>query len=946
MTQNPLDIPEDVPGQLGLKVQHALRAFTPKDWKTIKAVAGSFVANPAALDDAVVSDEQPWSLTCGRRAILLAIAPGATDDDGKRFMGRRVLKNGMDTAPAWDRQTVMGLLLCLMVTACGAGGGGSGIASNNIGSAGFTVSGTVAGPSNAAVDWDVNDTNVSSRTGSNNSLEGPQPLSNPVRVAGHVKLAGDVSDFYTITLSAGQRISLYIADPVNADLDLVLYDDRGEIKDSAMGDGAVEIMQIAADSDYLVEVRIVTVGNRVPVLDQASNYNLVFSTISSPAAASSGMRLSDEFVPGEVLVQFIDGGFSPASSLAAARADRTRSLGMNKAGGGAGGLMRMQFDPRNATPMVSNLLGLSDGALQKTAAIADEVQKGKQRTLEFIKALRQREDVLIAQPNYLRRIFITPDDPLFDLQWHYAQIHLPQAWDSTTGRSDVIVAVVDSGVLSGHPDLAGKLTDSGYDFISDVSLSGDGDGIDSNPDDPGDQARDDSRSTYHGTYVAGIIAAATDNGTGVAGAGWMTRVMVIRSMGLEGLGTDYDIAQGIRYAAGLPNDSGVVPENPADIINLSLGSDIDSVVLSSAVQDARGQGVIIIAAAGNGATDQPFYPAAYDETVSVSAVDYAANLAVYSSYGSTIDVAAPGGDMTADLNSDDRGDGVLSTEGDDGSGTVNMIYGFSQGTSVAAPHVSAVVSLMKAVQPQLTPDALDGLLTSGRITNDIGDSNYFGAGLIDAHKAVLAVQSGAVPTLLNLNPTLASLGIALSGATITAGKAGDTNGELTVTDVSVDAPWLSIAPETVDANGLGAYYLTAYRNGLADGVYDGTVTFISSENRATVSVTMQVSTVRSSAGAGYHYVHLVHADTGAIAYQTGAGEVDGLYHYLFTDVSQGDYFVYAGTDLDKDFDVRDAGEITGAYRNLSQPQRITVNSNMEGVDFFSQFNLQSDVQNP
>ncbi len=839
----------------------------------------------------------------------------------------------------------MGLMLCLMLVACG-GGGSSEITSNNTGGVGFTLSGTVTGPANAAVDWDVNDANASNLDGSNNSLEAPQPLFYPVSLAGYVKLAGDVSDFFSVSLSSGQVVTLYIADPDSADLDLYLYDDRGEIRNSAMGNGAVEVLEINEANDYIVEVRIVDAGNSVPVQDQSSNYNLVLSTIPEAAVNSSGMRLSDDFVSGEVIVQFIGDVFSTADSNSSRSGGRARSLGMKMAGGADGRFMRMQFDPQAETGAVYSSLGMSDGALKKSAAIADTQRRGKHRTLEVVKALRQREDVLFAEPNYIRRILVTPDDPLYSSQWHYDQIHLPGAWDLTMGSPDVIVAVVDSGVLINHPDLAGKLTGTGYDFVSDETLAGDGDGIDDNPDDPGDHARGDNSSTFHGTHVAGTIGAATGNGTGVAGAGWLTRVMAVRSLGMDGVGTDYDLSQGIRYAAGLENDSGTVPADPADIINLSLGSEIDSSVLSAAVQDARDQGVIVIAAAGNEATDQPLYPAAYDAVVSVSAVDYAANLAIYSSYGSTIDVAAPGGDATVDLNSDDRGDGVFSTLGSDGSGTINMVYGINQGTSMAAPHMSAVAALMKALRPEMTPDELDAFLASGQITTDIGDPNFFGAGLIDAQKAVLAAHTGAVPTLLSVNPSLVSLGSALAGATITAGKVGETSGELSVTDVSVDAPWLSIVPVTVDANGLGTYAITGDRNGLADGGYNGTITFTSSQNTATAAVTMQVSTVHSNTTAGYHYIRLVHGDTGVTAHEIGVQESDGVYRFFFLDVSQGDYFLYAGTDLDKDLEIRDAGEVVGAYLNLDQPQLVTVDRNLSGLDFISRFNIQSAAENP
>ncbi|MGD9214643.1 MAG: S8 family serine peptidase [Desulfobacteraceae bacterium] len=839
-------------------------------------------------------------------------------------------------------------MLCLMVVACGRSGGSSEIAASDNGSAGFTLSGTVTGPANAAVDWDVNDSDASNSDDSNNSLEATQPLSNPVSLAGHVKLAGDESDFFSVSLSKGQAISLYVADPDNADLNLYLYDDTGEISDIAMGDGFVEVLEIDAADDYIVEVRIVDSGEEVSDQAQSSNYNLVISTTSEAAVYSSGMRLSDDFVPGEVIVQFIDGLYATADSDSSQNDDRARSLGMEMAGGAAGRSMLMQFNPQTETAAVYSSLGMSDDAMKKSAAIADTRRRAKHRTLEVVKALRQREDVLFAEPNYTRRIFATPNDPFYKLQWHYDQIHLPGAWDLTNGSSDVIVAVVDGGVLINHPDLAGKLTGTGYDFIRDETTSGDGDGIDANPDDPGDQARDDNSSTFHGTHVAGTIGAATGNDTGVAGAGWLTRVMAVRCLGIDGLGTDYDLSQGIRYAAGLENDSGTLPDDPADIINLSLGSEENSSVLSAAIQAARGEGVIVIAAAGNEATDRPLYPASNDGVISVSAVDYAANLAIYSSYGSTIDVAAPGGDSTADLNYDGYGDGVVSTFGSDTTGSITMEYGIYQGTSMAAPHVSAVVALMKAVRPEMTPDELDAFLASGQITTDIGDADYFGAGLIDAQKAVLAAQEGDVPTLLSVNPSLISLGVALSGATITAELVGDTDGDLTLSieDISTDASWLSIDSGTVDANGLGEYTITADRNGLADGVYNGTITFPSNQNTVTTTVTMLVSTVQSNTPASYYYIRLVNADTDVTAYETVAEESDGVYPFSFLDVSQGDYYLYAGTDLDLDLDIQDVGEIVGAYPDLDQPQIFTVDSNLSGLDFISQFNIEAFTQTP
>jgi serine protease len=829
------------------------------------------------------------------------------------------------------------LIVFLTLMACGGGGGDSQTASNP-GTGRFTLSGTVTAPDIAAVDWDVNDANASNASESNNGLSSTQPLVSPVSLAGFVSLAGDISDFFSVSLLNQQLITLYVSDSTSADIDLFLYDDSGVLLNSAVGNDAVETLTITADGDYIVEVKIVDSGIGQPVSAQNSLYNLVIGT-ALPAITSNGMRLSDDFVSGEVIVQFIDQSYSIAGGNPQGGDRKALDLGMEWVGGDLGRSMRMRFDTQTETSAVFHSLRMADETLEQAAKITDDELRGKQRTLEVIKALRQREDVLFAEPNYIRKTFISPNDTNFNLQWHYNLINLPEAWDLTTGSSAVIVAVVDTGVLVNHPDLAAKLTGTGYDFVSDVNISGDGDGIDNNPDDPGDKATANNTSTFHGTHVAGIIAAATDNNLGVAGAGWQTRVMAIRALGLGGVGTDYDIAQAIRYAAGLTNDSGTLPIRPADIINLSLGSDVNSTTLADAIQAAENQGVIVIAAAGNESTNLPFYPAAYDTVVSVSAVDFAANLAPYSNYGATIDVAAPGGDASSDQNGDAIEDSVLSTLGRDGSGTIEMVYGFYQGTSMAAPHVAGVAALMKAQQPVMTPNDFRVHLAGGNITNTIGDANFFGSGLINAQKSVLEAQNGTLPTLLSTTPSILSLGTALTGAIITAEKIGDISVDLSVNNVSSDAPWLSVTQTTVDADGLGTYTVAGDRSGLSDGAYSGTITFTSSQNTATVSVTMQVRTSTGSTDTGFHYVRLVDATTNSIAYELGVQSMNGIYNFTLAGVAQGRYYLLAGTDLDDDDNVGDVGELTGAYRSLDQPQELVVDRNMTGLDFFSEHNI-------
>ena len=401
-------------------------------------------------------------------------------------------------------------------------------------------------------------------------------------------------------------------------------------------------------------------------------YNLTVGQ-PAPAAAKNALRLSDEFVPGEVIVRFHapQRGSGPVASAAA--------IGMKTKAGAPEREMLLAIGDDIAQQQTVRLLGIP--AAQLSVRAADSVMQRKLETLQMISALRKRPDVTSADPNYIRRPSAGTNDPQFPLQWNYPLINLPQAWDVTTGSTDVIVAVIDTGVLLNHPDLQGRLV-AGYDFISDPAIAGDADGIDPNPDDPGDQTP--GGSSFHGTHVAGTIAAATGNAIGVAGVTQATQIMPLRVLGIGG-GTEYDVLQAVRFAAGLANDSGTLPAQKAAVINLSLGSGGFSQTAQEVFSAARAQGLIVVAAAGNASGTAPSYPAAYDGVVSVSAVDINGNLAWYSNSGQTIDVAAPGGDTGADFNGDGFPDGVLSTCGDDTSGSIRYTYCFSSGNIHGKP---------------------------------------------------------------------------------------------------------------------------------------------------------------------------------------------------------------------------------------------------------------------
>ena len=308
-------------------------------------------------------------------------------------------------------------------------------------------------------------------------------------------------------------------------------------------------------------------------------------------------------------------------------------------------------------------------------------------------------------------------------RWWLEQIRLPEVWRAYAGGRlppprPVIVAVLDGGYLP-HPDLADGLDPgAGYDFVS-AGLLTDGDGVD--PDAYAEGA-------WHGTAVAGIVAAGTGNGY-VAGMDWSAEriisIMPVRVIDVDGTGTDYDLAQGVRYAAGLENDSGELPPRAAKIINVSITDPEHvtvSAVLQSAFHDATGSGAIVVAAAGNEAPAQVAVraPASSGCTLAVAATRVDRELAAYSNYGPRLDLVAPGGDRGAALE-------VLATA-PNGSWSTRR----QQGTSFAAPHLSGALALLAGHAADVTlEDARVLLADSAADLGPAGWDDRYGAGLLD-----------------------------------------------------------------------------------------------------------------------------------------------------------------------------------------------------------------------
>ncbi|QTL37977.1 S8 family peptidase [Pseudoalteromonas viridis] len=343
--------------------------------------------------------------------------------------------------------------------------------------------------------------------------------------------------------------------------------------------------------------------------------------------------------------------------------------------------------------------------------------------------------------------FATPNDPRYSDQWHYFEnaggINAPAAWDKATG-SGVVVAVLDTGYRP-HADLNSNIL-PGYDMISNLSVANDGNGRDSDARDPGDAVSTNEcgythsarSSSWHGTHVAGTVAAVSNNGEGVAGVAYDAKVVPVRVLGKCG-GLTSDIADGIIWASG-GSVSGVPSNaNPADVINMSLGgSGACSSTTQSAINTARANGTTIVIAAGNDNSNSAnFNPGNCSGIINVASVGRNGGRAYYSNYGSNIDVAAPGG---AQSFANDP-EGILSTYNAGSNGPSSDSYAYSQGTSMAAPHVAGVAALIKQAKPSASPDEVESILKNTTRSFPATCSSC-GTGIVDASAAVDAALKG------------------------------------------------------------------------------------------------------------------------------------------------------------------------------------------------------------
>ncbi|MES9862578.1 MAG: S8 family serine peptidase [Candidatus Thiodiazotropha sp. LLP2] len=391
--------------------------------------------------------------------------------------------------------------------------------------------------------------------------------------------------------------------------------------------------------------------------------------------------------------------------------------------------------PENMASLLDTLSGTSSSHVRETFSGAQVIQLDQEISVEEMQVITDQialqDNIEYAEPDLMMYPLLSPDDPRYSEQWHYYQeiggIKLPTAWDIAQGENTV-VAVVDSGYQP-HTDLNPNLL-PGYDMISDEFVANDGDGRDSDPTDEGDYEPtcNDYISTWHGTHVAGTVAAVTNNALGVAGIAFRAKVVPVRVIGRCG-GYLSDIMDGLAWAAGSEIPGLPVNPNPAQVINMSLGGPSTNCpdTALSAIETARQLGATVIVAAGNSSEDSTaISPANCPGVVSVAATDSNGNRARFSNFGDLVDLAAPGVEILSTYN-----DGVVIPG--------NESYRIMSGTSMATPHVSGVAALLYSLKPDITPDEVERILSESTqpFPNDCAGC---GTGILDAQAALEMLQ--------------------------------------------------------------------------------------------------------------------------------------------------------------------------------------------------------------
>ncbi len=472
-------------------------------------------------------------------------------------------------------------------------------------------------------------------------------------------------------------------------------------------------------------------------------------------------------------------------------------------------LIRFKAGAKGQSSILASLAAVAQPSpeLNKVGVQVLKVPRGT--VLETVAALRQNSQIEFAEPNYL--VFAAdaitptiPNDPYWGNQWGPPDIQAPLAWSVTTGTASVTIAIIDTGVDLTHPDLADKI-----DLVNSTSFVT----YTTSPQD----------DNGHGTHVAGIAAATSNNGVGIAGMAWGARIMALKILNSAGTGSNDNLAAAIYYAVG----------HGARIINLSLGDTAYSTTVEQAVNDAYASGVTVVAAAGNSGTFGVLYPAAYPNAIAVASVDSANNRSYFSNYGPSIALAAPGSSIYSTM----------------WPGYNRWCPGSSycslSGTSMATPHVAGTAALLASLPQFDTPDKIRAALqNTARDLGDPGRDPYYGFGLVQAYAALSFAYHVAITptTAFRFSPagSVATYLLAVSNT-------GIITDSYTVTLTSGVNFTATVVPASIDTLGPAATFpvtLTVAIPNLAPlGAADVDRVTITSQADPTVQVTATLTTV-------------------------------------------------------------------------------------------------------
>lgn len=580
-----------------------------------------------------------------------------------------------------------------------------------------------------------------------------------------------------------------------------------------------------------------------------------------------------------------------------------------------------------------------------TAEVDQKVEDIREETANFIEKLRSLDsEFLVAVPNYVRYPSQRERPVHNAFQWALTDLGIPDLWDEfgISGK-DIVIAVIDTGVKTKHPNLQENIDPRGYDFVSDASRARDGNGRDPNPDDPTDLSG--TGSSYHGTHVAGIAAAYLSE-IEIDGVAPGAKILPIRALAWDG-GTDFDVAHSILYAAGLlevdVNDDRRILDPPADIINMSLGGAGESPILEDAIERATAAGTIVIAAAGNESTDRESFPASYPQVISVGALGPDFQYADYSNYGPNVDVMAPGGGRYHDEDENDDGilDGILSTVWDSSDQAASD---YMSGTSMAAPHLAGIVAMLLEGTPALNQvdvrklifenASLDGLKKKCQVRR----TNRCGRGQLNVKSLLITAEQEYSPSLAKIEITQSQSEVLLSSThptdrleikNIGEGSLEVLDGEIHIRPVTPN--WLSVKSSTNDQGIILTFEADPSR--LTGRVQESKSVAIVT-NAKEISFKDQNGNTRLSQNGVLHFhvdyqagqtfiVALVKADSSqrAAVAKDRTSKVNG-YQYHLTPPEEGAYFIYAGRDEDQDNVICEIGELCGTYGSLKAPGKI------------------------